>query len=327
MPTSIRHDWQTEEVLELMQLPLMVLLEKAHTVHREYFNPNKVQLSTILNIKEGGCPEDCKFCSQSKHYQTLADDTGFLQPDDVLAKAKIAKANGATRFCMVAAWRQLRDRDMQQVSEMIKAVNNMGMETCMSLGFVNDKQVQQLEDAGLDYYNHNLETSREHYEKVVGTHTFQHRYDTVARIQQSKIRACCGGIIGMSENKYDRASLLMELANMAEHPPSVPINILVRIEGTPMAENKVLDPMDHLRMVATARILMPASFVRLSAGRKEIGEGYQLLCYYAGANSIHYGEKLLTTPGFTVDEDKELFERAGIEPMQFEDTYVGQAGA
>ncbi len=311
--TDIRHDWTRDEVDALLALPLMNLVYRAATVHRQHFDPNEVQLSTLLNIKQGGCSEDCKYCSQSARYQTGLDNEKLMDPARVLEFAKAAKANGAGRFCMGAAWRDLKDRNLDQLVEIIQAVRDLGMETCMTLGMLTPGQAQQLADAGLDYYNHNIDTSREYYPEVVTTRTFDDRLDTLQNVRDAGMHVCCGGIIGMGESQQDRAGMLHTLATLAGHPGSVPINMLVPVPGTPLGDREMIDPLELVRTIAAARILMPKSYVRLSAGRRSIGEAGQALCFLAGANSIFYGDKLLTTPNPDESSDMELLEKLGMK--------------
>lgn len=312
----IRHDWTRDEVNSLFALPFADLLYQAHSVHRENFNPNEVQVSTLLSIKTGACPEDCGYCSQSGHHKTGLQKEKLMSVEEVTKVAQTAKDNGATRFCMGAAWRSPREKDLSQVIEMIKAVKELGMESCVTLGMLTAEQAKQLKDAGLDYYNHNLDTSPEYYSTVTSTRTYQDRLDTLEHVRNADIHVCCGGILGMGETSDDRTGLLLQLANLPEHPESVPINMLVAIKGTPLGDATPLDPFEFIRNIAVARILMPKSHVRLSAGRGEMNEQTQALCFFAGANSIHYGEKLLTTPNPDVNEDQRLFARLGINAYE-----------
>lgn len=316
LSTSLRHDWQIDEILALFALPFNELLFQAQTVHRQYFSPNEVQISTLLSIKTGGCPEDCKYCPQSANYQTSVDASKLMAVDAVLGEAKKAKEAGASRFCMGAAWRNPKERDMPAIIEMIKGVKELGLESCMTLGMLSSAQAQQLSDAGLDYYNHNIDTSEEFYGDIITTRTFQDRLDTLENVRQSGMNVCCGGIVGMGEAVEDRASMLQTLANLPEHPQSVPINLLVRVTGTPLDAQDAPDNFDFVRMIAVARILMPASYVRLSAGREDMNDEMQALCFFAGANSIFYGEKLLTAPNPSENEDMSLFKRLGITPTE-----------
>ena len=315
---KIRNDWSRDEINALFQLPFNDLLFYAQTVHRLHFNPNEVQVSTLCSIKTGACPEDCAYCPQSARYDTGLEKEKLMAVEKVIEEAKLAKANGATRFCMGAAWRSPKDRDMCYVTDMVKNVKSLGLETCMTLGMLSSSQAQSLADAGLDYYNHNLDTSPEFYGDIITTRTYQDRLDTLANVRDAGMKVCCGGIVGMGEQEQDRAGLLAQLANMATHPESVPINMLVRVAGTPLEEEKDLDPFDFVRTIAVARILMPKSHVRLSAGREEMNDQMQALAFHAGANSIFYGEKLLTTPNPEANKDMQLFERLGIQPESYE---------
>jgi biotin synthase len=312
----IRHDWQSAEVQALFDLPFNDLLFKAQTIHRMHFNPNEVQVSTLLSIKTGSCPEDCKYCPQSAHYNTGLEKQRLMEVEAVLKKAEEAKAKGSSRFCMGAAWKNPNKRDMPYVLDMVKGVRAMGLETCMTLGMLDEEQAGQLADAGLDYYNHNLDTSPEFYDKIITTRTYGDRLDTLQNVRDSGMKICSGGIIGMGERKTDRVGLLAQLANLPVHPESVPINMLVKVPGTPMENVEDLDPLDFIRCLAVARILMPKSHVRLSAGREEMSDEMQAMCFLAGANSIFYGECLLTTPNPEAHKDMQLFERLGIKPEQ-----------
>jgi biotin synthase len=314
----VRHDWARDEIQALFDLPFNDLLFRAGTVHRQFFDPNAVQVSTLLSIKTGACPEDCKYCSQSGHYNTELEKEKLLEVQKVVAEARQAKEKGASRFCMGAAWRSPRGKDMPYVLEMVRQVKSLGMETCMTLGMLDKEQAEALAEAGLDYYNHNLDTSPEYYGKVITTRTYDHRLNTLANVRDAGMKICCGGIIGMGEGRQDRVGLLQQLANLPQHPESVPINMLVKIEGTPLAEVDDLDPFEFVRTIAVARILMPQSFVRLSAGRQEMNDQTQALCFMAGANSIFYGERLLTTDNPEADHDRELFRRLGIHPMELD---------
>ncbi|WP_022948058.1 biotin synthase BioB [Methylohalobius crimeensis] len=311
-PDDLRHDWTQEEVSALFELPFSDLIHQAQTAHRRYFDPNEVQVSTLLSIKTGGCPEDCGYCPQSARYDTGLERERLMPLEDVLAAAEAAKAKGSSRFCMGAAWRSPKDRDIEQVAEMVTAVKDLGMETCMTLGMLTDTQARRLKEAGLDYYNHNLDTSPEFYPRIITTRTYEDRLDTLNHVRGAGIHVCCGGIVGMGEGRADRAGLLRELANMPQHPESVPINLLVQVEGTPLHGSDSLDPFEFVRTVAAARILMPASRVRLSAGRTDMNDEMQALCFLAGANSVFYGEKLLTTDNPESEADRHLFERLGI---------------
>ena len=307
-----RNDWKLDEIKALFELPFNDLLFKAHSIHRENFDPNLVQVSSLLNIKTGACPEDCSYCSQSSKYDTGLEREKLMEIDEVLQQAQNAKNKGATRFCMGAAWRNPTDKSLDKVIPMIQGVKAMGMETCVTLGMLSPKQASTLKEAGLDYYNHNIDTSKENYPNVITTRTFQDRLDTLAAVKDANISVCSGGILGMGETETDRASMLQSLANLKEHPDSVPINLLVPIPGTPFENVKPPSESEFVRTIAVARILMPKSVVRLSAGRLDMGEGMQALCFFAGANSIFYGEQLLTTDNPTVANDKLLFSRLGI---------------
>lgn len=311
-PATLRYDWQLPEVTALFELPFNDLLFRAHSLHRRHFEPNAVQISTLLSIKTGACPEDCAYCPQSARYDTGLERERLLPLSEVVDAARAAKSHGATRFCMGAAWRNPTDKNLEKVIEMIEAVRAEGMETCVTLGMLTSPQAQRLREAGLDYYNHNLDTSPEFYGEIITTRTYQDRLDTLENIRQAGINVCCGGIIGMGEQKCDRAGLLMQLANMPRHPESVPINLLVQVEGTPLYGLESLDPLEFVRTVAVARILMPRSYVRLSAGRDNMSDETQALCFFAGANSIFYGEKLLTTDNPETDHDHRLFTKLGI---------------
>ena len=309
---ELRNDWQIDEIKALFELPFNDLLFKAHSIHRETFDPNKVQVSSLLNIKTGACPEDCSYCSQSSKYDTGLEREMLMEVEEVLKQAQNAKNKGATRFCMGAAWRNPTDKSLDKVIPMIQGVKAMGMETCVTLGMLSPKQASALKEAGLDYYNHNIDTSKEHYSNVVSTRQFQDRLDTLEAVKDANINVCSGGILGMGETETDRASMLQSLANLEKHPDSVPINLLVPIPGTPFENVKPPSESEFVRTIAVARILMPNSVVRLSAGRLDMGEGMQALCFFAGANSIFYGEQLLTTDNPTVANDKLLFNRLGI---------------
>ena len=317
-PASLRHDWTRSEILALFSQPFNDLLFQAQTVHRAHFNPNEVQVSTLCSIKTGACPEDCAYCPQSARYDTGLEREKLMQVEKVVEEARAARASGATRFCMGAAWRSPKGKDMPYVTSMVKEVKALGLETCMTLGMLDEGQASALAAAGLDYYNHNLDTSPEFYGEVITTRTYQDRLDTLANVRRAGMKVCCGGIVGMGEEAADRAGLLQQLANMPEHPESVPINMLVRVEGTPLAEEADLDPFDFIRTIAVARIVMPQSHVRLSAGREEMNDQMQAMAFFAGANSIFYGEKLLTTPNPEANRDMQLFSRLGISPEQRE---------
>ncbi len=309
---SIRSNWSIEEIREIYEQPLNDLLFKAQQIHRQFFNHNEVQLSTLMNIKTGGCPEDCSYCPQSAHYKTDVKADALIELEQVLDQAQKAKAEGATRFCMGAAWRSPKEKDFVKVLEMVTAVKSLGMESCLTMGMLTEDQTQRLSKVGLDYYNHNLDSSREYYEKIISTRDYDDRLNTLERVRDSGINVCSGGIIGMGEEKKDRFGLLLTLATMPKHPESVPINMLVKVEGTPLDHQADLDPIEFVRTIATARILMPASYVRLSAGRTEMTDELQAMCFFAGANSIFYGEKLLTTENPLLKQDRILFERLGI---------------
>ena len=311
----VRHDWRRDEIEALFALPFNDLLFRAASVHRQHFDPNAVQVSTLLSIKTGACPEDCKYCSQSGHYNTELEKEKLLEVQKVLEEARAAKEKGASRFCMGAAWRSPRDKDMPYVLDMVRQVKAMGLETCMTLGMLSPQQAGQLAEAGLDYYNHNLDTSPEYYGQIISTRSYNDRLQTLAHVRDAGMKICAGGIIGMGEDRRDRIGLLQQLANLPAHPESVPINMLVKIKGTPLAEVADLDHFEFVRTIAVARILMPQSFVRLSAGRQEMNDEMQALCFFAGANSIFYGERLLTTDNPETDHDRQLFNRLGIHPL------------
>ncbi|MDA7745178.1 biotin synthase BioB [bacterium] len=311
---EVRNDWSRDEVLALFGMPFNDLLFQAQTVHRQNFNPNEVQLSTLLSIKTGACPEDCKYCPQSARYDTGLEKEKLMQIEQVIEAAKAAKASGSSRFCMGAAWRSPHDRDIPAIEAMIKEVKSLGLETCMTLGMLSENQADTLSEAGLDYYNHNLDTSKEFYGDIITTRTFQDRLDTLSNVRSSGMKVCSGGIVGMGEEQKDRAGLLMGLANLPKQPDSVPINMLVKVAGTPMEAEEDLDPFEFLRTIAVARIMMPKSYVRLSAGREEMNEQMQAMAFMAGANSIFYCDKLLTTPNPKANSDMQLLNRLGISP-------------
>ena len=311
-----RSDWTRAEIAALFALPFPELVYRAATVHRAHFDPTQVQTSTLLSIKTGGCPEDCGYCSQSAKYETGVKASKLMAVDAVLAEARAAKEAGASRFCMGAAWRSPKDKDLDQLCAMVEGVKALGLETCATLGMLTGPQAARLRAAGLDYYNHNLDTSPEYYGKVITTRTYQDRLDTLKHVRDAGIRVCCGGIVGMGEGLADRIGMIATLANLPVHPESVPINMLVRVEGTPLAHAPRLDPLDFVRTIAVARITMPASVVRLSAGREDMREETQALCFLAGANSIFYGPKLLTTPNPARDRDMVLLEKLGMRPME-----------
>jgi len=317
---KIRHDWTCEEVHTLISEPLNELVFAAQQTHRRHFDPNQIQISTLLSIKTGGCPEDCSYCSQSVHHTADVDAGKLISLEAVRAAAIRARDTGATRFCMGAAWRGPKDRDLNTVCKMISEVKSLGLETCVTLGLLEDEQADKLKDAGLDYYNHNIDTSESFYREVVSTRIFKDRLDTLSRVRDAGINVCCGGILGMGETRKDRADMLQELAQMPNHPESVPLNVLVTVSGTPLAEVEPLDPLELVRAIATARITMPKSTVRLSAGRLELDESTQTLCFLAGANSIFYGDTLLTTGNPAQQTDRALFEKLGISPMQVDTT-------
>ncbi|MEN8169866.1 MAG: biotin synthase BioB [Pseudomonadota bacterium] len=316
--SELRHDWSQQEVVRLFELPFMDLIFQAQQVHRAHFDPNVIQASSLLNIKTGGCSENCGYCSQSAHHEKkvkLERDT-LMEIEAVVTEAQKAKDGGATRFCMGAAWSSPRDEQLDEVIEMITQVKELGMETCVTLGMLTANQVGKLKEAGLDYYNHNLDTSREYYKEVVTTRSYDDRLDTLANVRAAGINVCAGGILGMGESRADRAAMLIELSNLPEHPQSVPINLLVKVAGTPLGDSDIddLDIFEFIRTIAITRLIMPESNVRLSAGREEMSDEAQALCFLAGANSLFYGDKLLTTDNATVNHDKELFERLGLTP-------------
>jgi biotin synthase len=315
----VRHDWTRAEVRALFALPFPELMFAAQSVHRAHFDPREVQISTLLSIKTGGCPEDCAYCPQSVHYDTPVQAEKMMRLDAVLAQARAAKAGGAGRFCMGAAWRAPKDRDLDQVCVMIEGVKAIGLETCVTLGMLTAGQSRRLKQAGLDYYNHNLDTSPEYYGRIITTRTYQERLDTLAHVRDAGIHVCCGGIVGMGEELEDRVGMITTLATLPAHPESVPINMLVQVDGTPLADRAPLDPLAFVRTVAVARITMPKSMVRLSAGREQMSDETQALCFLAGANSIFHGPKLLTTPNPDRDRDMRLLERLGLVPMDGED--------
>ena len=313
---SIRHDWQKYEVLNLYALPFNDLLFQAHSIFRTHHNPNKVQVSTLLSIKTGSCSEDCAYCPQSGHYDTDIEPERLLNLEEVEQHARAAKESGASRFCMGAAWRNPSDKHLDHVIEMIRVVKNTGLETCVTLGMLTQPQAQRLKQAGLDYYNHNLDTSPEFYGSVITTRTYQDRLQTLAHVRNADISVCCGGILGMGESRKDRAGLLLQLSCLPQHPESVPINMLVQIKGTPLYGLEELDPFEFVRTVAIARVMLPKSYVRLSAGRDAMNDQTQALCFFAGANSIFYGDTLLTAKNPATHKDQLLFSRLGIEADQ-----------
>lgn len=312
---GFRRDWTVSEVEALMGRPFSDLIHEAQTIHRQYFDPNRVQLSQLLSIKTGGCPEDCKYCPQSARYDTELEADKLMEIEAVLKEARAAKANGATRFCMGAAWRSPKERDLDKVCAMVEGVKGLGLETCVTLGMLDAAQARRLKSAGLDYYNHNIDTSPEFYGEIISTRTFGDRLDTLGHVRAAGLNVCCGGIVGMGEGREHRAGMLVALANMPKHPESVPINMLVQVEGTPLFGEDALDPLEFVRTIAAARIMMPASLVRLSAGREAMSDELQALCFLAGANSIFYGEKLLTTPNPAEGRDAKLFARLGVTPL------------
>jgi len=310
-----RNDWTREEVRALFALPFPELIFRAAQVHRDNFDPSEVQISTLLSIKTGGCPEDCAYCPQSAKFETGVKAEKLMDLEAVLAEARAAKAGGASRFCMGAAWRSPKDRDLEKVCDMVEGVKALGMETCVTLGMLTGEQAQRLKTRGLDYYNHNLDTSPEFYGEIISTRTYQDRLDTLEHVRAAGINVCCGGIVGMGEKLDDRIGMIATLASLPVHPESVPINMLVRVEGTPLAQTTAIEPLDFVRTIAVARITMPASMVRLSAGREDMSEETQALCFLAGANSIFYGPKLLTTPNPGRDRDMALLDKLGLRAM------------
>ncbi|HEY2227122.1 MAG TPA: biotin synthase BioB [Xanthobacteraceae bacterium] len=314
-PSEPRHDWTRAQVRALFALPFPDLMFQAQTAHRMHFDPRAVQISTLLSIKTGGCPEDCAYCPQSASYETGVEADKLMSCDAVLAQARAAKGAGASRFCMGAAWRSPKDRDLDQVCAMVTGVKALGLETCATLGMLTPPQAQRLKTAGLDYYNHNLDTSPEYYGSIITTRTYQDRLDTLSHVREAGIRVCCGGIVGMGESAEDRIGMIATLASLPVHPESVPINMLVRVEGTPLAVGEGIDAIEFVRTIAAARIAMPKSVVRLSAGREAMSPETQALCFLAGANSIFYGPKLLTTPNPAPDRDLHLLDRLGLVPL------------
>ena len=313
---AFRHDWTRDEVVALFALPFNELLHRAHSVHREHHDPNAVQVSTLLSIKTGGCPEDCGYCPQAARYHTGVQAEKLMSVESVVVRAQAAKNAGASRFCMGAAWRSPKDRDVAQVAEIVSAVKALGLETCATLGMLTGEQAQTLKHAGLDYYNHNLDTAPEFYGEIIHTRQYQDRLDTLEHVREVGLKTCCGGIVGMGETREQRAGLLQTLVNLPEHPQSVPINQLVQVPGTPLHGTEALDPFEFVRTIAVARILMPASMVRLSAGRQQMDDAVQALCFFAGANSIFYGEKLLTTGNPDVEHDRALFCRLDLHALE-----------
>jgi biotin synthase len=313
-PDAVR--WTVDQVEALFNLPFNDLIYRAQTVHRQHFDANAVQMSTLLSIKTGGCPEDCGYCPQAARYHTSVENEDMLSVDDVVAAARAARDNGATRFCMGAAWRGPKQRELDRVLGMVKAVRELGMETCATLGMLKEGQAEQLKEAGLDYYNHNLDTAPEFYGNIISTRTQNDRHDTLDKVRAAGIHVCCGGIVGMGETRRTRAALLVEIANLDPYPESVPINNLVQVEGTPLHGTAALDPLEFVRTIACARITMPKAMVRLSAGRQEMSEGIQALCFLAGANSIFYGDKLLTTGNPEAERDRALMQKLGLHAMR-----------
>jgi biotin synthase len=309
---TVRHDWTVEEILALFHLPFPELVYTAQSIHRRHFDPAAVQFAQLLSIKTGGCPEDCGYCAQSAHFETGVKATRLMDTGAIVAEAQRAREGGATRFCMGAAWRSPKDRDMDELCETVAAVKGLGMETCMTLGMLTAAQAKRLKDAGLDYYNHNIDTSPEHYGNIITTRTYEDRLETLAHVREAGMAVCCGGILGLGESERDRASMLCQLANLPAHPESVPINMLMQVEGTPLAKAKRVDPLELVRTIAGARIVMPESVVRLSAGREHMSDEAQALCFLAGANSIFVGGKLLTTPNPERSKDERLMERLGM---------------
>jgi biotin synthase len=316
VPGHIRNDWTRAEVRALFALPFLELMFEAARIHRMHFDPNEVQISTLLSIKTGGCPEDCAYCPQAARHDTGVTAEKLMSLDAVLAEARAAKAGGASRFCMGAAWRQPKDRDVENVCAMVEGVRALGLETCATLGMLTPTQARRLKNSGLDYYNHNLDTSPEFYGAIITTRTYQERLDTLDAVRDAGIHVCCGGIVGMGEGADDRAGMIATLASLPVHPESVPINMLVQVEGTPLSVAGKLDPLEFVRTIAVARICMPKSVVRLSAGREDMSEETQALCFLAGANSIFYGPKLLTTPNPGRDRDMALLDKLGLRPME-----------
>jgi len=316
---TLRHDWSVEETESLFNLPFNDLILRAQALHRQYFDANQVQMSTLLSVKTGGCPEDCAYCPQSAGHDAGIKAEKLMAVDDVLAAAKEARDTGSTRYCMGAAWRNPKDKDLDDICAMVEGVSALGLESCATLGMLTDAQAARLADAGLDYYNHNLDTSEEFYGRIITTRTYQDRLETLKNVRQAGLKVCCGGIVGLGENRRDRAAMMMALANLTPHPESVPVNMLVQVEGTPLAGTSALDPLEFVRTVAVAKTMMPASVIRLSAGREQMTDEMQALCFLAGAASIFTGSKLLTTPNPGKDEDASLFERLGLSPAPPDD--------
>jgi biotin synthase len=318
---DIRNNWTTEELQNIFDLPFNDLLWKAQEMHRKYHNANEIQISTLMSIKTGGCPEDCKYCSQSIRYDTDINLEKTLPLSEIIKQAKEAKKNGASRFCMGAAWRNLTQSNLIKVKDMVKEVKNLGLETCVTLGMLTDAQAKELKDVGLDYYNHNLDTSEEYYKEVVTTRTYQDRLDTLKHVRDAGVKVCSGGILGLGEKNIDRIKLIQVLANLETQPESVPINRLVKVEGTPYFDNYDVDEFDFIKVIALARIAMPKSFVRLSAGRDTMNDHMQAMCFLAGANSIFYGEELLTTKNSTIKHDQDLLKKLKIKTMPVKNQY------
>lgn len=308
-------NWNIEKCLKIFKLPFMKLIYLAHTVHKQHFDPNKIQISTLLNIKSGNCGENCGYCSQSVHNKANVTNTPLITKEEVLNAAKLAKAAGSSRFCMGAAWRGPKLKDLEKVCEMVAEVKNLGLETCVTLGLLKDEQAKLLKQAGLDFYNHNIDTSEEYYDKVVTTRTFQDRLDTLQVARNAGIKLCCGGIMGMGESNEDRIKMLIVLANFNPQPESIPINKLIKVAGTPLCNQKEIDNFDFIRVIALARVMLPKSYIRISAGREQMSEEMQTLCFLAGGNSIFYGEKLLTTANSTPEKDNILFTKLGLEKL------------
>ena len=311
---DIKNNWTLDELKNIYNQPFNDLLWQSHQFHRKFHDPNKVQISTLMSIKTGGCPEDCKYCSQSIHYKTDVELEKTLPLSEIISQAKAAKAQGASRFCMGAAWRNLSNTNLPKVVEMVKEVKKLNLETCMTLGMLGAEQATKLKDAGLDYYNHNLDTSEEYYSKVITTRTYQDRLDTLSHVRKAGLKVCCGGIMGLGEDAEDRIKLIKVLANLEEHPESVPINMLVPIDGTPFSNNEQVDSFDFIKIISLSRIAMPKSYVRLSAGRDAMNDQMQALCFFAGANSIFYGEELLTTKNSSINHDQNLLKKLKINP-------------
>lgn len=307
--------WKLGDIEILYRLPFNDLIYKAHSIHREHHDPNKIQVSTLMSIKTGGCPEDCKYCSQSIKYNTNVEIEKLLSVEDVIDQAKAAKDSGASRFCMGAAWRNLNDSNLEKIKDMVKAVKNLDLETCLTLGMLKKEQADSLKECGLDYYNHNLDSSEEYYSKVVSTRTYQDRLNTLSYVRDAGIKVCTGGILGLGEENIDRLKLIEVLCNMDEQPESVPMNKLVKIDGTPYSENENVDNFDFIRVIAISRITMPKTFVRLSAGRDSMNDEMQALCFFAGANSIFYGDELLTTKNSSINHDKVLMDKLSIKTL------------